>query len=103
MAYGGGLLIGTPGENVGSVIDAGAVTHQHIDCGEAQESQTFGPRTVLTQQTRGIPGVAESGDAFGASLGSGGSQEPFGEICAFLVGVPGEGIGSAATLALSHC
>lgn len=67
------FLIGTPGEDVGTVRDAGMV-------------QTVGDDAGWTQNTRGVPGNAEAGDRMGASLGgapSSGATRP-------LIAVPGE-------------
>lgn len=86
----GGLLIGTPGENVGSVVNAGAVTSLTIHCGHTEgdeQEQELGGGRVFTQRTKGVSGAAETGDAFGATLTSVGRT--------FIVGVPGESIGDA--------
>ena len=53
---GGGTIIGVPGENVGSIVDAGIVT--------------VGMTRAVTQDTPGIPGGAERGDQFGAAVAS---------------------------------
>ncbi len=83
---GGGALIGAPGEDIGRIVDAGAVT------GDLK----YG----LTQNSDGVPGKVEAGDQFGASLARSGklwsSTEdgdwyPFYEIA---IGAPGEDIGS---------
>jgi hypothetical protein len=87
----GGLMIGTPGENVGLINNAGAVTWQEMHCFADSEFQEFGARRVFTQRTRGIPGAAERDDAFGATLGW------VGLPLTFVVGVPGEGVGRVAT------
>ena len=51
---GGGAMIGAPGEDVGRIVDAGAVIGQL--------------RYALTQDSEGVPGSAEAGDQFGAAL-----------------------------------
>ncbi|WP_324603567.1 hypothetical protein [Streptomyces sp. SPB074] len=48
------------------------------------------PASTITQNTKGVPGVNEDGDAFGASLSVG---DVDGDGCADVaVGVPGEGL-----------
>jgi len=91
----GGLVIGTPGENVGLVNDAGAVTVQPIGCDFEEEHQEVGRRFLVTQDSRGVPGVAERGDAFGASLGLVRSTCTSEGCCggAVVVGAPGESVG----------
>lgn len=96
FAVGTGLMIGAPGEDVGSVQNAGAVTWQAVDCGELGESLGLGPRRVYTQRTAGVPGVAEPGDGFGASLGCVCARvDSFDSRAAFVVGAPGETVGAA--------
>ncbi len=80
----GGLLVGVPGEDVGRIKNAGLV-------------QTFGyPRSVLesgayTQNSPGVPGVAEAGDRFGAAVSDGIFQ--CNEQITAAVGAPGEDVG----------
>ena len=67
------FLVGAPGEDVGRVKDAGMV-------------QTIGTGKGWTQNSKGVPGHAETGDRMGASLGGSvdtGATRP-------LIGVPGE-------------
>ncbi|MEN8652371.1 integrin alpha [Streptomyces sp. 21So2-11] len=68
------LAIGVPGENVGDVTDAGGI---HYAQGTA--------KTTVTQNSSGVPGVAESHDRFGYALAATPRY--------FAVGVPGEAIG----------
>ncbi len=76
-----GLAIGTPGENVGSVVDAGSVTV--IDLGEE------GPDAeVWTQGTDDIPDSVQTGDEFGYALA-------FGAVH-LAVGAPGETVNGRA-------
>ncbi|HKG52165.1 MAG TPA: metallophosphoesterase [Actinomycetales bacterium] len=72
-----GVVVGVPGEDVGSAADAGMV----VLIGPS--SGTYVAQAQLTQNTPGIPGAAEAGDRFGAALAP----------CAMLIGVPGESIG----------
>jgi hypothetical protein len=57
------VLVGTPGESVGSAKYAGGVT---LLRGSAAGLTTTGSR-AYTQNTSGVPGTAESGDNFGAA------------------------------------
>lgn len=81
---GGGhnVLVGAPGEAIGSARGAGSVIVFWFD-GDFALSQTKG----FNQNTAGVAGVAEAGDAFGSSIGTWGAAD-------FLVGVPGEDIGT---------
>jgi hypothetical protein len=86
------LAVGAPGENVGAVVDAGAVSiidaaedGSGIPAGAAQER--------FFQGNGGVPGASEGGDLFGAALASG----LFGSGGIDLaVGVPGENVGAVA-------
>lgn len=51
------FVVGTPGEDLGSVRDAGAV-------------YTLGGGRVYDESSAGVPGTVEAGDLFGATLGS---------------------------------
>lgn len=79
----GRVLVGTPDEDVDRVKNAGAVF--------ALYSTRAGDGMVWTQNTFGIPGTPETGDRFGASLGS------RGETVA-IVGVTGENSGTGMVL-----
>lgn len=77
----GTLAVGTPGEDVGAVADAGVVT-VFSNIGER-----FVARTAFHQDTAGVPGKLEAGDRFGFALAAGFAN-------AFYVGVPTEDVGS---------
>ncbi|MEJ7635920.1 hypothetical protein [Aeromicrobium sp.] len=78
--------IGIPGENVGSVSDAGQVTSLR-STGSANLSNV----TSFTQDTAGVHGSVETGDQFGHAI----ATLPQGaKASAWLVGVPLENIGS---------
>ena len=81
------LLIGSPGEDLGSIRDAGLV---QILRG------TSGPRPGQVQsltQSGDIPGVNETGDAFGSTLSVADVRgDGFVDL---LIGLPGERIGSS--------
>ena len=55
------LWAGAPGDLINGHPDAGSVT----------AVASYGPSRVYTQDSAGVPGTAESGDQFGASLASG--------------------------------
>ncbi|GAB3681370.1 hypothetical protein [Angustibacter aerolatus] len=82
VAWGvGQLVVGVPGEDVGSRRDAGAV----------DVLPTSGTPYLLTQNTSGVPGTAETGDLFGAAL----QPLDLDDGQRMAVGVPGETIGRA--------
>ncbi len=72
-----GLAIGSPGENVGDLVDAGSVTlYSGFDPIESK---------LLTQDTQYVPGRAEVGDEFGYALR--------GQVVGTLaIGSPGEAV-----------
>ncbi|TXS58099.1 VCBS repeat-containing protein [Streptomyces sp. t39] len=75
------LLIGAPGEDIGTAVDTGAFFYVQNDAatavGNHQDTETAGA----------VPGVAETDDRFGASLAATPTH--------FAVGTPGEAIGTA--------
>lgn len=83
------LAVGVPGEDTKRATDAGAIL-TGIDAGADVQA---GLRWV-SQSSRGVPGVAETGDRFGAAVASAG-----GLLCvgtrSLLVGAPGEDRGLA--------
>lgn len=81
------LLVGTPGEDVGTKADAGSVTIARISRSSLEPTGTI--RTV-DQNSAGLAGTVESGDQFGAAV----SSMRYGSGTAYLVGVPGEDVGS---------
>jgi len=82
------VVAGAPGEDVGAVADAGAVHVLNFS-----DSILVQPRQV-TQNTAGIPGAAEAGDQFGASLALGVDMLRDFHSWELLVGAPGESVGS---------
>ncbi|MBK9132723.1 MAG: FG-GAP repeat protein [Gammaproteobacteria bacterium] len=62
------LAIGVPGEDVGSIIDAGAV---RIVYGSGSGAPAAGTEQIWHLDSVGIPGTAQSGDHFGAAIASG--------------------------------
>ena len=88
-ARGGGaptLLVGTPGEDVGSKKDAGSVTVARISL---TSRKTEGTVRTLDQNSAGMAGSVEAGDQLGAAV----SSAQYGSSTAYLVGAPGEDVG----------
>ena len=81
------LAVGVPGENVGAVVDAGAVT---VLFGSAGGITTAGSQTLF--QGGGAAGTAETGDNFGFSVATG--ILAGNDVADLVVGVPGEDVGS---------
>lgn len=84
------VLVGAPGATVGGQRGAGLVTVQY---GSPKGIGTT-RAAVLGQNTAGVPGAAEGGDAFGQAVASG-DLDGDGYDDA-IVGVPGEDIGTVA-------
>jgi hypothetical protein len=80
----GHVVIGAPGEDVGSVVDAGVI--QLIPVALGTPVLTATGNVALHQNSPGVTGTAEAGDRFGAALGQG--------VNTALVGLPGEDVGS---------
>ena len=82
------LAVGAPGEDAGTVANAGSVTLVSNPAGR------LAPWTAFSQNTAGVPGSTEAGDRFGHAL-------VFGFNTPHLwVGVPTEDIGSTADAGL---
>jgi FG-GAP repeat len=75
------VLVGVPGEDIGHLKDAGQVQYF------IPSTAGYKPGPAVTQNTGGVPGTAEAGDGFGASV----AQQ---DRAGFLVGAPGEDVGS---------
>ena len=80
-----GLMIGTPGDTVSGHPGAGSVTI-------VQEK--FEAAILISQDSPGVPGTAENGDAFGYSLAF--SARTTSKPGTLAVGAPAEDIGAAA-------
>ena len=76
------LVVGAPGEDLGTAVDAGQVT---VFPGGPDGLSLSG--YVLNQDSPGMPGAAESGDRFGWSISGGELGEGFDALA---VGSPGE-------------
>jgi hypothetical protein len=79
------LAVGVPGEDVGTVTDAGMV---HVLDGD-----TLTDLTSITQDTTGVADTAEAGDGFGTTVVLGRNN---GSDLRLLVGVPAEDHGTVA-------
>ncbi|TAH34958.1 MAG: hypothetical protein EYC70_14270 [Planctomycetota bacterium] len=86
------LAVGVPGEDVGSAADAGAVSM--IYYAEAYGRLDWYANQFVSQAMSGMPDPAEAGDAFGTAVAQ--ARELSGFTDLLVVGIPGEGIGSAS-------
>jgi hypothetical protein len=84
----GELLVGAPGEDVGSANGAGAVSVFANPASSPEETLLYQGKTL-------VPGRAESGDAFGWAVTANDYNDSAGQD-SLAVGAPGEDIGSAA-------
>jgi hypothetical protein len=84
------LIVGVPREDVGSRADAGAVA---LAAGGR-------PLSMVTQDSRGAAGAAETGDRFGAALDSWATSAGDHARVMVAVGVPGEDLGRTADAGL---
>ncbi len=78
------LLVGVPHEDVGSVVDAGAVAI----------TARYGQLSFVSQDSPGAAGTAEAGDRYGASIDSYATFVDGAPLEMVVIGVPGEDIGS---------
>lgn len=81
------LAIGAPGEDVGSAADAGTVDVLRFPF----DTPTRWSAVGYDQNSAGVAGTAERGDAFGTAVTA--FAQPSGELIT-LVGSPGEDVGS---------
>jgi FG-GAP repeat len=82
------LAVGVPLENVGASVGAGAV---NVLYGSATGLTGSGSQ-LLSQDTPGVPGGAETDDGFGSTLATGDfNNDTFADLA---VGAPGEGVGA---------
>src|SRR6266508_552874 len=83
------LAVGTPSEDVGTIVDAGAVT---VLYGSAAGLTGAGSQQ-FTQDTPGIVGAAETDDGFGEALAAGDFNNN--GVDDLAVGAPSEDVGAA--------
>jgi hypothetical protein len=87
------LAIGVPGENVGSIVDAGLVNVLYgSDGGLAATGTGIRPNQVWTQDSPSVQGTAERNDRFGSALAAGDFNMDAADDLA--IGDPGEDIRS---------
>lgn len=83
----GYAVVGIPGQDHGRRTDAGAVQPFRV------EGDTLVPLAPITQDSRGLPGANEAGDAFGTAVAV---VRPCPGVVGALVGAPGEDIQKAS-------
>jgi hypothetical protein len=86
------LAIGVPDEDVGSILEAGAVNVVYGSSTGLNPSTTTRPDQFITQNTSGIEGSSEPGDHFGFGLAAGDFN--IDERDDLAVGVPDEDVGT---------
>jgi hypothetical protein len=86
-----GLLdwVGVPGEDLGDIADAGMVHSQF----SLDDEGHLGGGHIITQNTPGIPGRAERGDHFGATLATA-NRMGCDSTYELAIGAPGESVGT---------
>ena len=84
------LAVGAPGEDVGTLSNAGAVT---LMPGTQKRPPGSTTGRTLTQDSTGVPGTAEKGDTFGSALTA--VFVPDSTRYQLAIGAPGEDIGTA--------
>jgi hypothetical protein len=80
------LVVGTPGEDLGTVRDAGLVQLFSTDL-TGVLAKPVTPLSSVTQESSTIPGTSERGDQFGAAVQGGNGDTVW-------IGAPGESLGS---------
>ena len=86
------MVVGSPKEDVGTVVDAGAT---NVLYGSATGLQASAPDDeFISQDTIGVQDLAEADDLFGSSLAAGDfNADGFGDLA---IGVPSEDVGTIA-------
>ena len=90
------IAVGIPGEDVGSIVDAGAVA---VLKGSAAGLTVTGD-LIFDQDSTDVGGTAEQGDSFGLSLGAGNSNADGADDLA--IGVPLEDLGGIVDAGTAH-
>jgi hypothetical protein len=90
-------LVGTPDPDEVIIGDDQATVHKNHKAGAILDWQRTGPVTLITENTPGVPGVAEPGDQFGYGLWlSAEASRASGTPIYLFVGATGEGVGKVA-------
>ncbi len=89
------LAVGLPGEDIGSIVDAGAVIW---NLGGPDELGVRGAG-FISQDSSGVKGISEADDLFGWSVAVG--PTTLGPYDQLLVGIPGENLGRGAVAAFA--
>ena len=86
------LLVGVPAEDLGAAVDAGVV---HILFGSAAglPATSAAGNQLWSQNSAGLPTVAESGDAFGSAIAVGWFDAD--SLVDLAIGAPGDGVGGS--------
>jgi hypothetical protein len=92
------LAVGVPGENLGTIADAGVVQAFY-----GSAAQLLPGNVLWNQETGGIADTAEAGDHFGSALAAGDFGDSAGSTRTDLaVGVPDEDIGAVTDAGAVH-
>jgi hypothetical protein len=78
------LLVGVPGEDIGTVVDAGVV--HFVNATGLTPKLSASSEQMWSQSSTDVLGSAEAGDLFGAALANG--------VDGAVIGVPGEDVGA---------
>jgi hypothetical protein len=102
LAFGQVAAIGVPGEDIGTIKDAGMVQLARIFAADGKALAAFGS---ISQDTPGVPGVSEAGDRFGTAVAT--LDASCDNTSRIAIGVPGEDLdgvrdASDVTLATVH-
>ena len=62
----GDLAVGAPGENVGRIVDAGAINVLYGSATGMRSNGEIFDQNIRDRNSRDVPGLAEAGDQFGA-------------------------------------
>ncbi|WP_344018234.1 hypothetical protein, partial [Microlunatus capsulatus] len=97
------LVVGSPGEDLGGVVDAGALSTSRVDV--ATGATLAGTGAAWSQDAVGVAGRAERGDGFAASVAGVLLTRPLDDedpVPVLLVTVPGEDDGAVPGTGMAH-
>jgi hypothetical protein len=88
------VAIGSPGEDIASIKDAGSVTTFMLNREYGKDDDARGCPPIMLSQGSGLPGTSEAGDQLGATLSTvpGDQFDDVNQRDAMMIGVPGEDI-----------